>query len=131
MFAAYGEAAAGVAFPPRHGLCENSGNPTHLRLAEFSSLRRSDLSIAPRCPVIRHSVGVTCLSDSRAIALGEQVTPTEYRSFHCLRAIERTLLRSVLGIPATGLATLHRPSLSWRIFRSFAQSRWRWYLAQN
>src|SRR5437879_6035517 len=43
----------------------------------------------------RHSVGVTCLPEARAMALGEQVTPTEERSFHCQRAIERTLLRSV------------------------------------
>jgi hypothetical protein len=28
----------------------------------------------------------------RAMALGEQVTPTEFRSFHCPRAIERSLL---------------------------------------
>jgi hypothetical protein len=64
---------------------------------------RSDLSIAPRCPVIRHSVrsdlrhsvGMTYLLDARVMALGQQVTPTESRSLHCPRAIERTLLRSV------------------------------------
>jgi len=43
---------------------------------------------------------VTYLLDVRAMALGEQVTPTEYRSFHCPGAIERTLLRSVAISPA-------------------------------
>jgi len=37
--------------------------------------------------------------DARAMAVGEQVTPTEFRPFHCPRAIERTLLRSVANPP--------------------------------
>jgi hypothetical protein len=66
------------------------------------ALRRSDLSIAPRCPRIRHSGGVTYLLDKRAMTLGQQVTPTEYRSLHYPRAIERTLLRSVAIPTARG-----------------------------
>ena len=38
--------------------------------------------------------------DARAMAVGEQVTPTEFRALHCPHAIERTLLRSV-AIPPT------------------------------
>jgi hypothetical protein len=42
---------------------------------------------------------VTYLLDAREMALGEQVTPTEYRSFHRPRAIERSLLRSGVVTP--------------------------------
>ena len=38
---------------------------------------------------------MTYLVDARVRAVGEQVTPTEFRSFRYPLAIERTLLRSV------------------------------------
>src|SRR6266699_4988231 len=52
-----------------------------LSLTDDCALCRSDLSIAPRRLMIpfRHSVGVTYMLDARAMAVGEQVTPTEFR----------------------------------------------------
>jgi len=53
--------------------------------------------------------------DARAMAVGEQVTPTEFRALHCPHAIERTLLRS-LAIPplsVDGILGVFAQSLTW------------------